>query len=44
MLNDGEISVKNAINRLASLNCNMEKISEITGLPVNEIEKYQTPE
>ena len=41
MLNDGEISVENAISRLISLNCGLGDISEITGLSVDEIKKYQ---
>ena len=41
MLNDGEISVKSAISRLVSLNCELKDISEITGLSINEIKKYQ---
>ena len=41
MLNDSEISVENAINRLISLNCGLGDISEITGLSVDEIKKYQ---
>ena len=41
MLNDGEISVKSAISRLVSLNCDLNDISEITGLSINEIKKYQ---
>jgi hypothetical protein len=44
MLNDGEISVENAIKRLTSLNCELEDISEITGLSISEIKKYQNPE
>ena len=44
MLNDGEISAENAIKRLNSLNCELESISEITGLPITEIKKYQNPE
>ena len=44
MLNDGEISVENAISRLISLNCGLEDISEITGLSVDEIKKYQNLE
>ena len=44
LLNDGEISVENAISRLISLNCGLEDISEITGLSVDEIKKYQNLE
>ena len=44
MLNDGEISVGNAISRLISLNCGLGDISEITGLSVDEIKKYQNLE
>jgi hypothetical protein len=43
LLNDGEITVKNAINRLISLNCELESISEITCVPINEIREYQNP-
>ena len=43
MLNDGEITIKSAINRLISLNCELENISEITGIPINEIKEYQNP-
>ncbi len=41
MLNDGDISSENAIKRLISLYCDLESISEITGLSIGEIEKYQ---
>ena len=41
MLNDGDISAENAIKRLTSLDCDLESISEITGLSIGEIEKYQ---
>ena len=44
MLNDGEISVENAISRLISLNCGLGDISEITGLSIDEIKKYQNLE
>ena len=44
MLDDREISVKYAINRLVSLNCKLKDISEITGLSINEIKKYQNLE
>ena len=44
LLNDGDISVENAISRLISLDCGLEDISEITGLSVGEIKKYQNIE
>ena len=44
LLNDGDISVENAISRLISLDCGLGDISEITGLSVGEIKKYQNIE
>ena len=41
LLNDNEISLKSAITRLTILNCGLEKISEITGLSITEIEAIQ---
>ena len=44
LLNDGDISVENAISRLISLDCGLGDISEITGLSAGEIKKYQNIE
>lgn len=40
-LNDNKITVNDAITYLLSANCKIEKISEITNIPINEIKSLQ---
>ena len=44
LFNDGEISVQNAVNRLLSLNCDIETISDVTGLSESEINEIKNQE
>lgn len=42
LLNDNDITLETAIKRLTMLNCELEEISKITGLPTAEIETIIT--
>ena len=37
MLKDNDITLETAIKRLTMINCELDKISKITGLPTTEI-------